>query len=314
MRRAALQDIIPKAELTERQTEALLLRFGLEGLFNPDIESTGDEKRETAIGRIFGAADMIHKNIVTNQGRAEKSGYWADAESQGRTDEFQEIWDKAFRNEGEGEGDEARGSLIHKPFDPNIPASLQISVLYQLTADREPTAKELAKRAKSGKESSVWPPRYNEKTVPQENLGRLHGLMLDLYNAFGPGDDISDVAGAGRPAWAGGGPPIGVWRANSKQSVQIKLAAAKNRIDQLKEAGLIPPEFAPEKIIPSATGRIDYGSQYQDPRDARKKPGQMEAVDIVLDYLFKLMLESIECGEITEIEDIDRYDQTIITA
>ena len=280
VKRNALQDMIPRAELTERQVEVLLLRFGLEGLLSPDIENTGDEKKETAIGRILGAADMIYKDVVSNQGRGERSGYWAEAEAQGRTDEFQQIWDKAF------------GDMAHEPFNPKIPASLQISVLYQMAQDRPRTEKEL--------KSKVWPPPH----IPQKKLGRLYELMLDLYKAFGPGDDISDEAGAGRPAWKGGGPPIGVWRPNSKMSVQIKLAAAKNRMDKVVESGDIPPEYMPGKIIPGATGRVDYGKQYQNPN---------ESVHIVLNWLFEAMLESIECGEIASIEDIDRYEQAITT-
>jgi hypothetical protein len=279
----ALRNILPQAGLSERQLEIMLLKFGLEGLFNPDIASTGETREGTAVGRIIGAADMIHRkppaSLVAGGGqRIEPSGYWIEAEKRGQTDLFQQIWDKAF-----GSRDDPRGVVPHKPFDPDTPAALQIAVLYQMTEDRPGTEQS----------SSVWPP----PKVPQQKLGRLYGLMVDLHKAFGSGE-----AELGRPAWSQG-PPVGIWKPKSKTAVQNQVLAAKAKIDRYAASGKIPPGYQPEKIIPGTTP-AKYGERYQSPQ---------EAVNIVLDCFFKLLLEDIARGDIVTMEDIDRYDQAITT-
>lgn len=122
----AVSQIISLANLSQRLDEILLLHFGVEGAYDPTITNTGEPKMATAIAYIMGVADKILRKPSQQEGqtREVESGIWLDAEKQGRTAEFQQIWNSVFGDEEE-----------HHPFDPELPVSLQIAPLYNVEAE-----------------------------------------------------------------------------------------------------------------------------------------------------------------------------------
>jgi len=120
----AISHITSAANLSERQTEILLLQYGLEGLFDPNLVDTRIERMPTAISNVLSYADAIHRQMPPELVKQDKedTGIWVEAEKQGKTEEFQRIWDAAF------------GNIPHKPFNPKLPASLQIAPLTSAVA------------------------------------------------------------------------------------------------------------------------------------------------------------------------------------
>lgn len=121
---ALVSRIITAAELSPRQLEAYLLKFGIEGVYDQSIPSTYIDRGPTEISRILGVADAIYKTPTEQPGVTQQpSGIWAEAQKQGKEKEFQAAWDAAF------------GNMVHKPFDPDIPTSFQIAPLVNAVDD-----------------------------------------------------------------------------------------------------------------------------------------------------------------------------------
>lgn len=118
--RAKLSAIVNAAGLSPRQTEIFLMANGLEGLYDPNLVNTGESKQGAEIAEILAASDQIMYH-PPYQGKGEPpapTGLWPLAVERGKTDEFQEAWEQSF------------GDIPHSgPFNPNLPASLQIAPL-----------------------------------------------------------------------------------------------------------------------------------------------------------------------------------------
>ena len=207
---AAVQYIVTAARLSARQTEAYLLHHGVEGAYDPSVTST-TPRMPQAISRILAAADAIYyvpAPELVAQGKAE-SGIWVEAVDQGRQAEFQEIWDETF------------GDIAHRPFNPSIPASLQIAPLHDVKPDKP----------QEDKPSSVWPPSHR----PLQDRDRLEELMTNLQA-------IADIQPASK----------------SKQFAVNQLNIAKRKIEALKQSGNIPPKFDLTKFMESVEIATNY--------------------------------------------------------
>jgi len=106
--------LLHEADLPDRQMEIVLLSYGIEGVYDPTIKSSGEPRMQQAIARILGVADTILKR---DPNTGEASGMWAEAERRGLTDEFQNVWHEVAQE------------MADHDFDPELPASLQLSML-----------------------------------------------------------------------------------------------------------------------------------------------------------------------------------------
>lgn len=119
--RGIISDLIIRAGLSPRQTEVFLLKHGLEGIYDPSLTSTGEDRHPTAISRILSFADTIHRLPPPgSEGHVSESGLWPEAVKQGKEHIFQRLWSEAF------------GDIDHKKYDPDLPASLQIVPLFEI--------------------------------------------------------------------------------------------------------------------------------------------------------------------------------------
>ena len=172
--RTKLSSILHMANLSPRQIEIILLRFGLEGAYDSSIQNTDMERDGTAIARVLANADTIlYRPYVQKDasgkeiGISNPTGIWVEAERQGKTDLFQQIWAKAFQTGSlqqgpqidstgkefgmkQDEADEIKQNIA--PFDPEIPASLQIAPLADRYADATPLQ---GTKGKTGESSAL---------------------------------------------------------------------------------------------------------------------------------------------------------------
>jgi len=159
-RQNAIRRIVSLANLSERQTEILLLRFGAEGVLNPGLVNTDVIKQPLATAKLLSAGDVILRSppqALLDQGQ-KRGGIWVEAEKLGKTDLFQAIWSKVF------------GDIAHEPFNPNLSAALQISQLSGTSLDLPPKGKQPKKK------DIVWPPRH----TPMAKEDRIDFLIKEL--------------------------------------------------------------------------------------------------------------------------------------
>jgi len=116
--------------LNQRESELLLLKLGSESIFDPSLHDSsggveaGPEESlrgDTEVSRILAAAVNIYRPPLQQGQKA--TGIYPEAVKMGKEKEFQAIWDQAF------------GEIEHAPFNPNLPASLQIAPLCETVDD-----------------------------------------------------------------------------------------------------------------------------------------------------------------------------------
>ncbi len=148
--RGKLSNLIVGSNLSQRQIETVLLMHGAESVYDPSLPNTGGAQRAiqrqtkdsmnrrhkdeaegkdimhrqpTEIASILAPADEIMTPANIQAGIKDDKGLWPYAVENGTTDQFQEAWRKVM--------DGIEGATL-KEFNPDIPASLQISIVYDV--------------------------------------------------------------------------------------------------------------------------------------------------------------------------------------
>lgn len=116
---AQLAELISKAGLTQRQRDAALMRFGVEGFGGSGLHHTDIPKMPQAAANMMAAGDEIYRKGDPFS-KTDDSGVWIDAQNTGRGDEFNQIWTKH----------------AGRPFDPDVSPTLQLAQLQQKVDDK----------------------------------------------------------------------------------------------------------------------------------------------------------------------------------